>query len=498
MNSLAQLVDTPLARTLGWTLFHSLWEGAMAALIVLGAIWITRSPRARYACACLAMLGLLAAFGITFLRIMPQQAGAPAITGTLPRGVPADASQSPSGGLPLHLADTLPWFTPFWIAGVIVFHLRGAAGWLAVRHLRRRGVCRAPDPWLRRLDGLRASLRLTRPVALLETALAEVPAVAGYLRPVILVPAGLLAGMPPNQMEAILLHELAHIRRHDYLANLIQTAVEGFFFYHPAIWWISNVIRNERENCCDDLVVAASGDAHDYAAALAALEENRWTAHQPVLASTGGSLVKRIHRLLYPSQRPAFVPFFSAAILVLAAAGALVAWQAQSPTPAAPPAGRARIDPYTKWLNQDVVYIITSRERAAFLSLQSNPERDHFIEQFWERRNPTPGNSENAFRNEHYRRLGYASARFAWRGSSGWKTDRGRIYIMYGPPDEIESHPSGQPSNGIDYPFEQWLYHEIHGIGKNIIVEFADKQGTGDYRMTEDPNKDKGTYVPQP
>src|SRR5207248_10168500 len=133
---------------------------------------------------------------------------------------------------------------------------------------------------------------------LLESALAEVPVVMGHLRPVILMPVGLFAGLSVDQVEAILLHELAHIRRHDYPINLLQIFVEGLAFYHPAVWWISGVIRAERENCCDDLVVATTGDAHEYAVALAALEQNRWATRETALAANGGTLVKRIRRML--------------------------------------------------------------------------------------------------------------------------------------------------------------------------------------------------------
>ena len=338
----------------------------------------------------------------------------------------------------------------------------------------------------------------------METALAEVPGVVGYMRPVILIPAGLLAGMPASQMEAILMHELAHIRRHDYLANLLQTVGEGFLFYHPAIWWISHVIRAERENCCDDLVVAASGDAHGYAAALAALEENRWMATKAVLASTGGNLVKRINRLLYPAKGTALAPFVSAAILMLAAAGALAAWQAQaldSTAPAAEAAKAANLNRYTRWLNEDVVYIIHDRERAAFLALNTDEERDQFIDQFWQRRE-SPGTaasvSDHEFKAEHYRRIGFANGHFGWHAMPGWRTDRGRIYITYGPPDEIESHPSGGPIGAANYPFEQWLYHSIKGIGTNVMVEFDDVHNTGDFRMTEDPNPATGAPVRRP
>ena len=137
-----------------------------------------------------------------------------------------------------------------------------AAAWIGARRLRRAGVCVAPGMWRARLDQLARRARISRRVVLLESCLAEVPVVIGYLRPAILVPVGLLAGLPAAQVEAILLHELAHIRRHDYLVNLLQMFVEGLLFYHPAVWWISAVIRAERENCCDDVVVATQGDAY--------------------------------------------------------------------------------------------------------------------------------------------------------------------------------------------------------------------------------------------
>ncbi len=501
MTPFEHLVQSPLARAIGWTLLHSLWEGALAALALAAVLFAWRSPRVRYACAYLAMLGVLAGFVLTLSRLMPPAMGAAA---SLPRAIPrAPLPGGQAAPMParFRMADVPAWLVPFWIAGVIVFHLRTASGWLAAQRLRRRGVCRAPDPWPRRLDRLRARLRLSAPVELLETGLAAVPVAVGFLRPVILFPAGMLAGMPAGQVEAILLHELAHIRRRDYLVNLLQTLVEGFLFYHPAIWWISRVIRTERENCCDDLAVAASGDASQYAAALAALEETRWAANRAVLASTGGSLVKRIRRLLYPPQGSALAPFVSAAVLILAAAGALAAWQAQAPAAGATAAQQAAVDPYTKWLQEDVVYIINDRERAAFLSLKTGAERKHFIEQFWDRRNPTPGSATNAFREEHYRRIAFANKRFAWSATPGWKTDRGRIYIMFGPPDEIESHPSGRPSGSaspVNYPFEEWRYLHIKDAGDNVIMEFDDTAGTGDFRMTLDPNQKGGKFVRRP
>ncbi|MGA2135845.1 MAG: GWxTD domain-containing protein [Bryobacteraceae bacterium] len=161
--------------------------------------------------------------------------------------------------------------------------------------------------------------------------------------------------------------------------------------------------------------------------------------------------------------------------------------------------------PYKKWLNEDVVYIITDEEKTAFKRLATDEEREQFIEQFWLRRDPTPDTEENEFKEEHYRRIAYSNDHYA-SGIPGWKTDRGRIYIMYGPPDEIESHPSGgtyerpmEEGGGetSTYPFEQWRYRYLEGIGTNIVIEFVDPSMSGEYHMTMDPSeKDALTYVP--
>ena len=161
--------------------------------------------------------------------------------------------------------------------------------------------------------------------------------------------------------------------------------------------------------------------------------------------------------------------------------------------------------PYKKWLSEEVPYIITDTERAAFKKLSTDDEREAFIENFWERRNPNPGSPENEFKEEYYRRIAYANEHYA-SGIPGWKTDRGRIYIMYGPADEIDSHPSGgsyerpQSEGGGEtstYPFEDWRYRYIDGIGENIILEFVDTTMTGEYRLTMDPGeKDALLHVP--
>jgi GWxTD domain-containing protein len=161
--------------------------------------------------------------------------------------------------------------------------------------------------------------------------------------------------------------------------------------------------------------------------------------------------------------------------------------------------------PYKKWLEEEVPYIITGEERSAFLQLQTNEEREQFIEGFWQRRDPTPDTVENEFKEEHYRRIAYANERFS-SGIPGWRTDRGRIYIMWGPPDSIESHSAGSTydrpmSEGggqtTVYGFDDWNYHYMEGIGQNITIEFVDPTGTGEYHITNNPGeKDAMAEVP--
>jgi GWxTD domain-containing protein len=161
--------------------------------------------------------------------------------------------------------------------------------------------------------------------------------------------------------------------------------------------------------------------------------------------------------------------------------------------------------PYTTWLTEEVPYIITKEEGDAFLRLATNEEREQYIEEFWRRRNPDPDSPENAYREEHYRRIAYANERFS-SGIPGWKTDRGRIYILFGPPDEIEPHPSGgaydrPPEQGggstTTYPWELWRYRHLEDIGDNIELEFVDPSSSGEYHLTMDPGeKDALAKVP--
>jgi GWxTD domain-containing protein len=236
--------------------------------------------------------------------------------------------------------------------------------------------------------------------------------------------------------------------------------------------------------------VAIHGNAHEYATALTVLEENRWAANQAALAATGGLLMKRIRRLLYPKESPrAFLaPALSAVMLVAVTAMALTAWQSPQPQIAS--------DAFNRWLSEDVPYIVTNEERNAFLQLNTNEEREKFVEQFWERRNPTPGGTDNPFKVEHYRRVAFADEHFTSKsGVPGWKTDRGRIFITFGPPDEIDSHPAGSAAKP---PYEDWRYRFIEGIGNDINMEFVDMDSSGEFHMTMDPNAGGGRRIQRP
>ena len=522
MSYLAPWIHTPFAQALGWTLVHFLWEGVVLAVILMAAQKLFRgaSARLRYRVACLVLAAMPLAFAATLAVIWANQP-APLhrmpIAGPLDRPLPlASIALAPPSRFTLAaILDRLSWLVPFWLVGVAFFYVRALAGWGAAQRLRRHGVCAPAHQWQERLDVLVARMRLSRPVVLLESCLTDTPVLIGYLRPVILLPLGCLTGLSAAQVECILVHELAHVVRHDYIVNLLQSAVEGLLFYHPAVWWASRVVRSERENCCDDCVVELMGDARSYAATLATLEERRALAPHAALAATGGNLMKRIRRLTVesPGQTSA-IPAASAGLLVVVFAAGLAAVPSKLPiarhrrpagialAAAAPQPARKSADqdavaatPYQKWLTEDVVYIITDSERAEFSALGTDAEREEFIQEFWQRRDPTPGTAENEFKAEHYRRIAFANVHFA-ASVAGWKTDRGRIYITYGPPDEIDDHSSGgsyqrpaEQGGGATttYPFQNWRYRYLDGIGANIIIEFVDTAGTGDFHMTMDP-----------
>ncbi len=213
----------------------------------------------------------------------------------------------------------------FWLLGVAVMSLRLASGWAWLQWLRRRpDTVPASDDTQLRLLRLCQRMHLASNIRILLCEKVPGPTVMGWLRPVILLPSAALLGMPPDQLELVLAHELAHILRHDFAVNLLQSCVEVLLFYHPAVWWVSAKIRQERELCCDDLAVRTTGDALDYAAALARLEAlcrppdpPRYAAQALALGATGGLFMHRIRRLISPIAPTPLAPRAGLVLLLL-------------------------------------------------------------------------------------------------------------------------------------------------------------------------------------
>jgi len=328
-----------MTHALGWALVDSLWQDALAAagLAALLALIPVRAARARYTLATLT-LGLMLALP---LATAVQVSGASpwtsdAVTATSPAAPGPMSGPGPRAGpvAPTALAPVaariraamepaLPWVVLVWFGGVVALSLRLASGWLVTRQLGSVGTSSVPDACREAVARLAARLRISRPVRVLESAVVQVPAVIGWLRPVILLPASALTGLTPLQLDALLAHELAHVRRYDYLVNLIQSVIETLLFYHPAVWWVSQQVRDEREHCCDDLAVAVCGDPHFYARALLGMERLRVTPPGFVLAAAGrgGSLMGRIRRLVAPVQTEIFPRWMAGVIAVALALG---------------------------------------------------------------------------------------------------------------------------------------------------------------------------------
>ncbi len=329
MSPLQVLFHQPWLARLGWTLLHFLWQGALVAALLAVLRARTASAPFRYVSACLALAVMTAAPVVTFL-MQGNDSGAASTGLAAARAVFLPGSGA-SSSLPLESAweRVSPWLGLAWLVGVAGCSIRLLGGWLITARLRTAHAKPAPAEWLAKLAPLMKRMGVLRRVSLRASTLIETPVAMGWLRPVILVPVGALAGLSTAQVEGLLAHELAHIRRHDYLVNLLQSLAEAVLFYHPAVWWVSRQIRIEREHCCDDLAVAATGgDVLTYARALAELESCR-AAHVHAMAATGGSLRNRIRRLANPAGSanhtvPTGAALALVAALLIAAGGVLV------------------------------------------------------------------------------------------------------------------------------------------------------------------------------
>lgn len=375
----ACLSDAQVERV-GWVLVHSVWEFALLAVLAAVSQMAARrlSAATRYSLLLLALGAIVVAPAVTWRSLAdapvevaaqplptasqfasrsvseltrpPRESLAP-VLGARDEASPGhvDAPTAPPSEMSRDRVDRLaalksalqPWLRTLvvgWCLGVAAFGVRPWLSWRFVRRLRSVGTSPVPEDVRDRVASLAERLGVRRSVAVLQSTLARVPVVIGWWKPVVLLPASLLTGLPAAHLEAILAHELAHIRRHDFAVNLLQTLIETVFFYHPAVWWLSRRIRVEREHCCDDMAVALVGSRLEYGRALLAIAELRGATTALALGARSGSLLARVQRLVGrdATRQPGFgmALGFGLFALMLALAGAWGVAQQSQPTPA--------------------------------------------------------------------------------------------------------------------------------------------------------------------
>lgn len=343
METLQNIFQAEIIQRLGWTLVHFVWQGAAICLILAIVLKLLHksSANVRYIIACMA-LALIVLMPVVTIRMVDVSAETiePITEATvdLPKvgantqaivempqleSTSAQVAIAPRISLKDKFVETvepaLPYVVIGWLVGVFGLSLWHLGGWRQLQRLRYRMVKQVTPALKAKLQQLSNALGIQKTISLVESALVQVPTVVGWLKPVILLPVSALSGLSSEQIEAILAHELAHIKRYDYLINILQTVVEILGFYHPAVWWVSRKIRVERENCCDDLAVSFSSDRVCYARALTSMEEIR--SDRLAVAASGGSLFSRICRLLGKdnsnNEKSGWLPSVIAILLIL-------------------------------------------------------------------------------------------------------------------------------------------------------------------------------------
>jgi beta-lactamase regulating signal transducer with metallopeptidase domain len=314
---MTDFIQHPVVQALAWALVHFVWQGTAIGLAAFLALRVARPVSTRYAIGVGALALMLAAPVATFVILTSsrttassQQRPVSAPVAPAPAQPPAaarldDSASAVLPSTPLRVSpEMLAIAVMSWIGGVAFFSISLFGGWVVARRLARHGVTPAADYIQRMARELSARLQVRRVVEILESTTTAVPVMIGWLKPAIVLPVAALASLSPSQLEALLAHELAHVRRHDYLVNVLQSMAEALLFYHPAVWWMSRQIRTEREHCCDDLAVGVC-DRLVYATALTDLAT--LASPRVALAATDGNLVKRVRRILRQADETASV-----------------------------------------------------------------------------------------------------------------------------------------------------------------------------------------------
>jgi beta-lactamase regulating signal transducer with metallopeptidase domain len=338
MTNLASQASPSVLHALAWSLLHFFWQGTAIAALVAGLVALSRRASLRYwagvAALVLMLLAPLATFAVYAQAHPPSAIAAEpfarAAGSTAARTSSAKRSVGLSSAAPspstLSL-DALPWLVEAWLAGVAFFSMRSTAGFFLLERERRRRSAVVSPPVLAMCHRLQRRLGLDRAIAYCECQWLAAPAVIGWFRPVVFLPVSALTGLSEEQLESVVAHELAHIRRLDAFVNLFQVGVETLLFYHPLVWWLNQRIRSEREHCCDEVAVSLCGNAVEYARALTLMEEWR-SAPQLAMAANRGPLTERIVRVLGLKTFGAGARGIGVAGSVLCLAAALLAGKA--------------------------------------------------------------------------------------------------------------------------------------------------------------------------
>lgn len=305
----------------GWTLVHFLWQGTAFAALFYVFLAFTRNPRVRHNAGVITLFLMATSPLVTFSVLLSRHHDMLAPSNLQVALNSVGTVITASGAIPaaavsqsLLAIDWVSCLLCAWLAGVLPFAMRALGGYLLLGGLLREKCEPLYADLEARCRELQQSLGLHRTVRYVQSHLVAVPSVAGWLRPVVLIPLSALFGLSSEQLEAVLVHELAHIQRFDALVNLFQIVVETLLFYHPGVWWVSRSIRNERENCCDDIAIQVSGQPGAYVRALAAMEGWR-AAPAFVLAANNGSLRNRVGRILGLEEMARSVPQGGLAII---------------------------------------------------------------------------------------------------------------------------------------------------------------------------------------
>lgn len=321
MDIISQLISSEIIRAIGWTLINITWQGTAIALMlwILLKIFNKSSAQFKYTISLLSLVAIVALSTYNFYN--SYQSSSPPnekidIVLSNGEGIIDGLSQiinsasSPVSFIELfsvfvnRLDSYLPLIVNIWIVGIIFFMMKFFVGYVYLQRLKRDKVLNITDKWKEKFFRIESKLAIKKRIRYLESKVARIPLMLGYLKPVIIIPAGMLTGIPENQIEAIIAHELAHIRRNDYLVNILQIFIEIVFFYHPAVWFISSIIRSERENCCDDLALTACEGSLTYAKALVSVQELKPGKVYSAVAFSGQKkqLINRIKRMVMKTE----------------------------------------------------------------------------------------------------------------------------------------------------------------------------------------------------